>query len=188
MPMNRFHQWLCRSPLWAKQVEARLLPWALDGADLGPDVLEVGPGYGATTRVLRHRARRLTALEIDPALAARLRSLAGASVEVVEGDGTAMPFPDASFSGAACFTMLHHVPSPDAQDRLFAEVCRVLRPGGVFAGSDSLESTGFRLIHRFDTMVVVDPAGLPRRLEKAGFTDVKVSAGKGAFRFSASKP
>ncbi|TDD90490.1 class I SAM-dependent methyltransferase [Actinomadura rubrisoli] len=188
MPMNRFHQWCCRSASWAKQVERQLLPWALDGADLGPEVLEIGPGYGATTRVLRRRVPNLTALEIDPALAGRLRTLAGTSVEVVEGDGTAMPFPDEAFSGAVCFTMLHHVPSPRAQDRLFAEACRVLRPGGLFAGSDGLDRRGFRLIHLFDTLVVVDPDTLPARLEAAGFADVAISLGKGSFRFSARKP
>lgn len=186
--MNRFHQWCCRSTVWARQVERTLLPWALEGADLGPDALEVGPGHGATTRVLRRRAPGLTALEIDPDLTARLRRLAGPTVNVVEGDGTAMPFPDGSFSGACCFTMLHHVPSPAAQDRLFAETHRVLRPGGLFAGSDGLDSFGFRLIHLFDTLVVVPPETLPARLEAAGFEDVSITRGRTSFRFSARKP
>ncbi|MBT2208352.1 class I SAM-dependent methyltransferase [Actinomadura sp. NEAU-AAG7] len=188
MPMNRFHQWCCRSASWARKVERELLPWALDGVDLGPDVLEIGPGYGATTRVLRRRVPGLTALEIDPALAGRLRGLAGSSARIVDGDGTAMPFEEAGFSGAVCFTMLHHVPSPREQDRLFAEACRVLRPGGVFAGSDGLDGRAFRLIHLFDTCVIVDPDTLPGRLEAAGFTDVAIELGTGSFRFSARKP
>jgi SAM-dependent methyltransferase len=67
----------------------------------------------------------------DPALAAKLRDRLGTRTEIVGGDGTAIPFADASFSAAACFTMLRHSPSPDLQDRLFAEVRRVLRPVGI---------------------------------------------------------
>ena len=48
-----------------------------------------------------------------------------------------MPFADATFSAVVCLTMLHHLPDPELQDRLFAEVHRVLGPGGVFCGSDN---------------------------------------------------
>jgi hypothetical protein len=46
----------------------------------------------------------------------------------------------------------------------------------------------FRLYHLFDTMVVIDPGSFVKRLEAAGFTDVAVREGKGAFRFRAKKP
>lgn len=162
------------------------MPWVLDGAELGEMVLEVGPGPGLTTDVLRARAARLTSLEIDPALAAALgRRTAGGNVTVVEGDATAMPFESGAFSGAVACTMLHHVPSAALQDRLLAEVRRVLRPGAWFVGSDSTTSLLFRLAHLFDTMVLIEPAGFARRLERAGFTDVVVERGEGAFRFRA---
>lgn len=186
--MNRFHQRFCQSEGWAKTVEERLLPWALREVDLGERALEVGPGFGVTTEVLKRTIPDLTALELDPALAARLRDRAYDSVSVVQGDGTAMPFADGDFSGAACFTMLHHVQSAELQDRLFAEVNRVLVPGGVFAGSDSRTSLRFRMIHLFDTMVVVDPETLGGRLEAAGFTDVQVGTTETAVRFAARKP
>jgi SAM-dependent methyltransferase len=99
-----------------------------------------------------------------------------------------MSFPDATFDGALSFTMLHHVPSKAMQNRLLAEVARVLRPGGVFAGTDSLYSRSFRLLHLLDTMVVVDPDTFPERLRKAGFDDVQVDVLKPyAFRFRARK-
>ena len=56
--------------------------------------------------------------------------------------------------------MLHHVPSPALQDRLLAEVARVLAPGAWLVGSDSLVSPLFRLAHWGDTMVLVDPDSL----------------------------
>ncbi|MEV6300461.1 methyltransferase domain-containing protein [Actinoplanes sp. NPDC051861] len=180
--MNRIHNLLCRSAWWERTARERLVPWVLRGTDLGDRVLEIGPGFGATTRVLAGGDHRLTAVEIDGALAGRLRR---GGVSVVRGDGTRLPFPDATFSGAVCFTMLHHVPSPQAQDRLFAEVRRVLRPGGVFAGSDSLVSTTFRLLHLADTMVTVDPGTLPERLRAAGFSQVKTSVAGRSVRFRA---
>ena len=185
--MNAFHRRYCASPGWAQHVEQRLLPWALSGVDLGDDVLEIGPGFGVTTRLLTDRVPRLTVLEVDDGYAARLRKELAGPVEVVSGDGTAMPFGDGRFSAVVCFTMLHHVPSPRLQDRLFAEACRVLRGGGVFAGSDSQPSWRFRLIHLFDTMIIVDPETLPGRLTAAGFTAPRVEV-DGPVRFRAAKP
>ena len=186
--MNRFHRRYCASQKWAARVEESLLPWGLDGVDLGPDVLEVGPGLGVTTRLLAARVPHLTAVEIDEGFVERLRRQLGDVVDIAQGDGTAMPFSDARFTGVTCFTMLHHIPSADLQDRLFAEAWRVLRPGGVFAGTDSQSSWKFRLIHLFDTMTVVDPATLPDRLGAAGFADIRVTRAPAAVRFAARKP
>lgn len=186
--MNGFHRRYCRSDRWARTVSERLLPWALRGVDLGPDVLELGPGPGVTTRLLADRVPRLTAVEIDPDLARRLAAEFGGRVRVVRGDATALDLPGASYSGVVCFTMLHHVPSPALQDRLFGEAYRMLRPGGVFAGSDSRLSLRFRLVHLGDTMVPVDPHTLASRLTAAGFADVAVTTVKGALRFSARRP
>ena len=155
--MNRYHRRCCRSPQWSAFMAGTVLLRALDGIDLGPRVLELGPGYGASTRPLAARARSLTVLEYDPLLAARLRAELG-SVRVVHGDATSMGFAAGSFTAVVCFTMLHHLPGPAAQDRLFAEAARVLRPGGVFAGTDSRPSLRFRLIHLGDIV----PPGRPR--------------------------
>jgi SAM-dependent methyltransferase len=73
------------------------------------------------------------------------------------------------------------------QDRLLTEVARVLRPGGVFVGVDGVDSRSLRVLHLFDTMVLVDPATFPRRLRAAGFTDVRVDVNGYAFRFFARR-
>ena len=186
--MNRLHRWYCRSGAWAATVRDQL-PWVLRGVELGDEVLEVGPGPGLTTDLLRKRVSRVTAIEIDPRLAGALRQRTlGQGLEVVTGDATAMPFQAARFSAAVSFTMLHHVTSPELQDRLLAEVCRVLRPGGVFAGSDSTASFLFHLAHLGDTMVLVDPDRFVSRLQAAGFTDARVRRGKRAFSFRAIRP
>jgi len=187
--MNELHRLICASSWWARGVEGKLIPWALDGVEPGDDVLEVGPGFGATTRILARRPGNLTALELEERYCRRLRRELPSEVDVVQGDGTRMPFPDGRFSGAVCFTMLHHVPSRERQDQLLAEVARVLRPGGVFAGTDSLgDGFVFKLIHVGDTLVQVDPDGLPRRLEHAGLADPYVDTSPRSLRFRACKP
>ncbi|HSZ14227.1 MAG TPA: class I SAM-dependent methyltransferase [Solirubrobacteraceae bacterium] len=187
--MNRAHALICSSGRWQRRVERELLPWGLAGIDLGEAVLEIGPGFGATTSVLARGAGSLTVLELSPSYCERLRRTLDPGVEVVQADATAMPFADGRFSGVVCFTMLHHVPSPQLQDRLLQEVARVLRPGGVFAGTDSL-GTGraFRLLHVRDTLVPVGPDVLPARLEGVGLVEPLVERGCGSFRFRARKP
>ncbi len=187
--MNRVHNWYCSSDRWARGAEEKLLPWGLKGIDLGEDVLEIGPGFGATSRVLAKRPGKLSILELEEDYCEHLRQELGERAEVLQGDATRMPFGDGTFSGAACFTMLHHIPSPELQDRLFGEVLRVLRPGGVFAGTDSIgRGVLFKLFHIGDTLVLVDPGGLPGRLRAAGFEEVRVSTSKQSLRFSARKP
>ena len=186
--VNRFHHWLCRSGRWRKAIEKRV-PWVVSGADLGQNVLELGPGPGLTTDLLRLTSERLTAIEIDPGLAASLRSrLSGSNVEVIAGDATTMPFTNGQFSGAVSLTMLHHVPSSELQDQLLREVWRVIEPGGVFVGSDSIQSLFMRLIHIGDTLVPVDPNTFGVRLEAAGFQVLEVEKNSGAFRFCACRP
>ena len=186
--MNWFHNHVCRSGRWRRRLEGELLPWSLQGVDLGDDVLEVGPGPGLTTDLLRGRTKRLTALEVETNAASALRQRLGASgVRVVHGDGAAMPFEDGTFSAVVSFTMLHHVPTPALQDQLVAEARRVLRPGGVFVGFDGVGSLAFQLIHLGDIYTPVDPETFGERLEAAGFADVYLERGRARFRFRARR-
>ena len=185
--MNRFHSWICRSEKWRRTVSERL-PWVISGADLGREPLELGPGPGLTTDLLRTMVPHLTAIEIDPKGAASLhRRCAGGNVDVVTGDATEMPFADCRFSGAVCLTMLHHVPSRALQDRLFREVWRVLEPDAPFVGCDSVLSLRMRLIHIGDTLVPSDPDTFAARLRAAGFEVLAIERGQQAFRFHAQR-
>lgn len=87
--MNEMHLQFLASPDWSRILESELLPWIEGAGDLGADGLEIGPGPGLTTDLLRQRVRRLTAVEIDPTLGEALRSrLAGSNVEVLVADAT----------------------------------------------------------------------------------------------------
>ena len=185
--MNSIHRWLCNSAAWKRTLEERI-PWVLDGIELGHNVLEVGPGTGLTTNILRAYAPQITVLEIDRTLARLLRKRTPGAIRVVQGDATCMPFQDAQFSAVVSCTMLHHVPSKELQDQLLREVRRVLQPGGPFAGMDSLESFRMRLIHIRDTLVPVNPGTFRSRLEGAGFEQTSIEVSAKCFRFCAHAP
>ncbi len=173
--MNNAHLEFCGSDEWKTVLRERVLPYALREAHLGDDVLEVGPGPGMTTDLLRAELAKLTVLELDEQLADALSTrLVGTNVEVVRGDATAMPFEDGRFTGAVSFTMLHHVPTKELQDRLFAEVARVLQPGATFVASDSLASDELAGFHNDDVYNPIDPATVETRFRAAGFAAVDV--------------
>jgi SAM-dependent methyltransferase len=185
--MNLCHRLCCSSNYWAKAVERQLLPWVLAEVQLGENTLEIGPGYGANMRVLVDKTPQLTAVEIDGPMTERLRRQYGDRARIIHGDGTDTGLPAKDFSSVVCFTMLHHVPTPELQDRLFAEAFRVLAPGGVFAGSDGVDSRWFRIAHFRDTCNPVSPVTLPDRLRRVGFSDVKVDVRGGGLRWRAVK-
>jgi SAM-dependent methyltransferase len=187
MAMNLCHRLCCSSHHYFKTVEDALLPWVLGDVDLGDDVLEIGPGYGANIRVLIDKAPHYTAVEIDRPMAERLRARYGDRAHIIHGDGTDTGLPAEEFSSVVCFTMLHHIPTPALQDQMLAEVFRVLRPGGVFAGSDSAASTLFRVLHFRDTCNPVNPQMFPERLRAAGFHDVHVDGNGRRLRWRAVK-
>jgi SAM-dependent methyltransferase len=186
--MNENHATLCGSPEWAAQIQTELLPALVAGLCLGDDMLEVGPGPGAATEWLRHRVRRLAALEVDQAAADRLSATyAGTNVQVIIGDAARMEFADASYDSVGTFTMLHHVPSTALQNMVLAEIFRVLRCGGVLVGSDSLASTDLHHFHEADTYNPVEPAAFLTRLQTLGFCKITIIV-DGVLKFIAHKP
>jgi SAM-dependent methyltransferase len=173
--VNAAHMEFCLSDDWRQILEEQVLPPALDGVDLGDDVLEIGPGPGFVTDALRGRTARLTAVEIDPVLYEPLAErLAGTNVEVLLGDAMDLALADDRFSGAASFNMLHHVPTIELQDRIFSELARVLRPGGTLVAVDGTHSEGTEAFHEGDTYNPIETADVAARVEAAGFTDVDV--------------
>ncbi len=187
--MNSNHDRVCPTPEWAEYLQTEVLPQVTDGVDLGETMLEIGPGPGASTEWLRHRVAQLTALELEEEAAAKLsdRFADAGNVEVRIGDATAIPWPDGSFDSVACFTMLHHVPTVPLQNRVLAEALRVLRPGGMLVGSDSVHSVELHHFHEDDVYNPIDPGTLFTRLQTVGFDHILVAVEYG-MRFRARKP
>lgn len=115
----------------------------LEGSSIaGCDVLDIGCGLGAVDELLirEHHARSVTGVDIDPELVRRMRERIARAVltdriRAVEVDGGALPFEAESFD--VVFSKDSMVQIPD-KARIFAEILRVLRPGGRFIASDWL--------------------------------------------------
>jgi SAM-dependent methyltransferase len=175
--VNLEHLRLLSSQYWYETLRDSIVPLTLGTVDLGDDVLEIGPGPGLSTDLLRDRVGSLTALELDLQLADALSSrLAGTNVEVVHVDGPPLPFGDRRFTGATSFVLFHHVPTETMQDCLFAEVARVLQPHSVFAAFDSAGSAELAKFHGNDVYNTIDPDTLEPRLLRAGFAEVEVES------------
>jgi SAM-dependent methyltransferase len=169
-------------------MQTEVLPSLAKGVDLGDEMLEIGPGPGAATDWLRHKVRRLVALELEAEAADVLAAkYVGTNVEVHVGDAASTAFGDACFDSVGCFTMLHHIPTLALQDRALSEAFRILRPGGVLIGSDSLASNELHHFHADDTYNPIEPTSLLPRLQAFGFRNITVAV-DGMVRFVAHKP
>ncbi len=125
----------------------------LDRAGITPgmQVLEVGPGPGSITvplaqRVSARAGGSVTCIEIQPEMIAllsqRLQIAKVLGVEVLQGDGRQLPFPENRFDVVLLVDVVGETPNSLA---LFRECARVLKPDGVLAVTEQLIDPDFRL-------------------------------------------
>jgi ubiquinone/menaquinone biosynthesis C-methylase UbiE len=122
-------------------------------ADVGGDVLEIGPGPGLNLPFYTGAVESLTLAEPEDPRADRLeRRLAQSrhAGRVVRAPAESLPFDDASFDVAVATFVLCTVDSPDAA---LAELRRVLRPGGRFVFMEHVRSRDPRLAAWQDRML-----------------------------------
>jgi ubiquinone/menaquinone biosynthesis C-methylase UbiE len=112
---------------------ARLAAEARDFVQATGDerALDVGTGAGALALALAPLVREVVGLDPVPELLELARERALPNTDFVEGDGTALPFPDGDFDLTGTHRTLHHVARPD---RVVAELARVTRGGGHVLG------------------------------------------------------
>jgi SAM-dependent methyltransferase len=117
------------------------------------DLLEVGCGYGwFALNALDRGARSYTGIEPTPgALETAALHITAPNARLLVSDALQMPFDAGSFDTVACWEVLEHLPQ-GGELRMFMEVRRVLRDGGVF-----YLSTPYRSIRS----MLFDPAFLP---------------------------
>lgn len=169
----------------------------LSDCDLeGKRVLDIGSGLGGVDLLLaqRHGAASVVGIDVEDQLIAAARALIASKglqdrirFELVEPGP--LPFPDASFDVVFSKDAMVHIPDKDA---LYAEVLRVLKPGGRFIAADWLWAVGAEsspvvrswlsagpLSFAFTT-----PAEAAETLHHAGFVDVSVSDQRTALQVS----
>ena len=77
--MNDAHMQFCASEDWRTIVHESILPVALRDVELGDEAIEIGPGPGFTTDILRTRTAHLTAVELDEGYPAAMAPVAAAA-------------------------------------------------------------------------------------------------------------
>jgi ubiquinone/menaquinone biosynthesis C-methylase UbiE len=140
-------------------------------ADLvGRRVLDVGCGTGRVALALHERGSRIWGVEPSAEMAAQARAR-GVNVKVAPAER--LPFKDGWFERAVAWLVIHLLDRPAA----FAEVARVLEPGGALAIAtfDPTHFDRYYLNRLFPSLEAIDRARFPEpealvaELEGAGF-------------------
>jgi ubiquinone/menaquinone biosynthesis C-methylase UbiE len=104
-------------------------------------VLDVACGPGILSAAIAATAREVVAFDLTPLMlekaAQRCAAAARHNVSFREGNAAQMPFADLSFDAVVTRLSVHHFDQPA---QVFAEVSRVLRPGGSFVVADVVSS------------------------------------------------
>jgi SAM-dependent methyltransferase len=109
-------------------------PWTLGRLSAGERVLDLGSGAGADSLIAAQMVGergRVTGIDMTPAMLGKARAAAAqmrlSNVEFVEGEAERLPFADESFDVVVSNGVIDLIPDKDA---VFAELNRVLTPGG----------------------------------------------------------
>jgi SAM-dependent methyltransferase len=134
--------------------------WVFDQLRLADDsrVLEIGCGPGSLWRPNLGRIPagwRITLTDFSPGMLdeARANLAAARPFAFEQADAQALPFGDTAFDAVIANHMLYHVPD---RPKAFAEIRRVLAPGGCFYAATNGEThlqEIHHLLHRFDSTI-----------------------------------
>jgi arsenite methyltransferase len=109
-------------------------PWELGRLAAGERVLDLGSGAGTDSLIAAQMVGpegRVTGIDMTPQMLAKARAAASemglANADFVEGEAEKLPFPDGSFDVVISNGVIDLIPDKDA---VFAELNRVLAPGG----------------------------------------------------------
>jgi arsenite methyltransferase len=109
-------------------------PWTMGRLAEGERVLDLGSGAGTDSLIAAQMVGpegRVTGIDMTLAMLGKARAAAAemgaTNVEFVESEAEQLPFPDGSFDAVISNGVIDLIPDKDA---VFAELYRVLTPGG----------------------------------------------------------
>ena len=161
---------------------AKLADWGMTHLNgiIPVNIAELGCGGGRNTAELLKRYPRATVTALDysqvsveKAAAFNKRMIAEGRCRVVQGNVANMPFEDGSFDFATAFETVYFWPG---LEKCFAEVCRILKPGGAFMicnESDGTDETSQKYEKIIDGMKCYTIGEISAALTAGGFTDIR---------------
>lgn len=161
---------------------AKLADWGLSHLDGNnpKKIAELGCGGGRNAKELlrRYPGAKLTALDYSEVSVEKTKKtnkseIAAGRCTVVQGSVAELPFADGQFELATAFETVYFWPG---LEQCFAEVCRVLKPGGRFLicnESDGTDATSLKFEKWIDGMKCYTAEQLTAALKKAGFSEVQ---------------
>jgi len=161
---------------------AKLADWGMTHLDgIAPaNIAELGCGGGRNTKELlkRYPKAKITALDYSPVSVEKAKTLnkdmiATGRCAVICGNVAELPFEEGAFDLATAFETVYFWPG---LEHCFAQVCRILKPGGAFMicnESDGTDETSQKYEKIIDGMKCYTVEELSAALAAAGFSDVR---------------
>lgn len=161
---------------------AKMADWGMSHLpEIKPEeMLEIGCGGGRNTGVLmkKYPFAKITAIDYSEVSVAKATGYNRSGIEsgrckVRQGDVSNLDLPDERFDLATAFETIYFWPG---LEKCFAEVYKVLKPGGFFMivnESDGKDEMSLKFEKIIDGMKCYTPEDIEAALKKAGFTKVK---------------
>lgn len=165
------------------------LPTQYAGIQKGDTVVDLGSGAGNDCFIAREETGeegRVFGVDFAPQMLARARANATrrgfTNIEFLEGDIEEMPLPDKTADVVVSNCVLNLLPN---KDKIFKEICRILKPGGHFCISDVVlnglfpkEFTDNAAMYAGCIASAIQREEYLGEIEKAGFVDIKIERTK----------
>ena len=160
---------------------ARVADWGMSrmNIDTPSEIAELGCGGGKNIRdlLMKYPASHVTGLDYSPLSLQKAQEynadmISAGRCNVIEGDVSSMPFADEKFDLATAFETIYFWPG---LVKCFAEVRRILKPGGHFvivSESDGRDKPSQWFNSIIDAMNLYTPEEIESALKSAGFMNI----------------
>ena len=161
---------------------AKLADWGISHLKtiVPQEIVEIGCGGGRNAGELlkRYPSAKLTAVDyseisVEKATGYNADAIKSGRCRVMQGDVSALALPEETYDLATAFETIYFWPG---LDRCFAQVAKVLKPGGVFMivnESDGMDKTSLKYEKIIDGMKCHTVEEIESALKNAGFGKIR---------------